>query len=359
MHRTLEVVFRQPLRLLMLIVLLPVVSLALAYLVVPPTYQSTATLWALSSYGISGTTNVGTGQPTTAAQTQTTALSELLQTRSFALAVAHETDVAATLNLDQRVRSDPHLLDDALFDEISHNVAVEALGSDLFEVSYANRDPQMARRVVETIVFNYGLQSTGLITLVNQSLLRNYQKQLIIAQQNANAAVAAESAYLAAHPKLTQNPNLTPSQLLTDPNYALLDQQRVQAQATLGNIESSIGSLNQTISNQGTSTDSLFKVIDAPQVAHRPVSRLRLYLIVGGVGLAVAMLGCAFYIVISARRDHGVYTVRDLQKVTALPVVMQLPHLTSATVPLLIEESVYADTTLGRRGTDRANDQLW
>src|SRR5260370_25598287 len=102
MHRTIEVVFSQPLRLLMLIVLLPVVSLALAYLVVPPTYQSTATLWALSSYGISGTTNVGTGQPTTAAQTQTTALSELLQTRSFALAVPHETGVAAPLNLYHR-----------------------------------------------------------------------------------------------------------------------------------------------------------------------------------------------------------------------------------------------------------------
>lgn len=358
MGRTLEAIFRRPLRLLMLIVLLPVVSLALAYFIVPRTYQSTAILWALSPYEIVGTTNVGTVTPTTAAQSQAAVLSELLHTRSFALTVAHETGVAATLNLDQSVRSDPYRLDDALFDEISHYVAVDALGSDLFEISYANRDPEVARRVVESVVFNYSLQSTGLIAAVDQSLLRNYQKPLAIAQQNANAAVAAESAYLLTHPKLTQNPNLTPSQLLTDPNYGLLDQQRVQAQTTLGNIENNIANLNQAISNQGTSTDSLFKVIDNPQVAHRPVSRLKPFLISGGIGLGVALLACALYIIILVYRDRGVYTVRDLQKVTALPIVMQLPQLSSVTMSLLIEESVYTGTLLGKRGTGRAKGQL-
>jgi len=68
------------------------------------------------------------------------------------------------------------------------------------------------------------------------------------------------------------------------------------------------------------------------------------------------MLGCAFYIVISARRDHGVYTDRDLQKVTDLPVVMQLPRLTSSTMPLLVEESVLPMT--GRRGAGRTTGQL-
>ncbi len=358
MSRTLEAIFHRPLRLLMLIVLLPVVSLALAYVVVPSTYQSTAILWALSPYQISGTTNVGTGQFTTAAQTQATALSELLQTRSFALTIAHETGVAATLNLDQSVRSDAYRLDEALIKEISHNVAVDALGSDLLEISYANRDPEVARRVVASVVFNYSLQSTGFVAAVDQSLLRNYQKQLAIAQQNANAAVAAESAYLLTHPKLTQNPNLTPSQLLTDPNYALLDQQRVLAQTTLGTIENNIANLNQTISNQGTSTDSLFKVIDYPQVAHQPVSRLKPFLISGGIGLGVALLACALYIIILVRRDRGVYTVRDLQKVTALPVVMQLPQLASVTMSLLIEEPVYTGTMLGRRGTGRTKGQL-
>src|SRR5260370_34847675 len=128
MSRTLEAIFRRPLPLLMLIVLLPVVSLALAYFVVPRTYQSTATLWALSRYEITGMNNVGTDQPTTAAQTQEAALSDLLQTRSFALTVAHETAVAATLDLDPSVRSDPHMLDDALFDEISRNVVVDTQG---------------------------------------------------------------------------------------------------------------------------------------------------------------------------------------------------------------------------------------
>ena len=56
------------------------------------------------------------------------------------------------------MRSDPHLLDDALFDEISHNVAVDTPSNDLFEISYANRDPEVARRIVESVVFNYSLK---------------------------------------------------------------------------------------------------------------------------------------------------------------------------------------------------------
>src|SRR5260370_26925821 len=107
----------------------------------------------------------------------------------------------------------------------------------------------------------------------------------------------------------------------------MLDQQRLQAQSTLQEIENNITNLNQAMMNQATSTDNLFKVLDAPQVAHRPVSRLKLFLISGGGGLGVALLACALYIIILVRRDRGVYTLRDLQKVTALPVVMQIPDL--------------------------------
>jgi len=340
----------------MLIMLLPAMSIALVYFVAARTYQSTAELWALNRFAIIGTTSGGSDQLATAAQTLAADLSELLQMRSFALTVAHETAVAGTLNLDSSARSAPQMLDDALFGEISRNVTVNAQGDSLFEISYANRDPRVAQHVVEAIVKTYGSQGTDLSVLVDQRLLESYQKQLAIAEQDANAAVAAESTYLLEHPKLSQNPNVTPSQLLTDPNYALLDQKRVQAQSILQNLENNIATLKQTISDQSVSSNSLFEVIDAPKVASRPVSRLKLLLIAGGIGLAVAMLGCAFYIVISARRDHGVYTDRDLQKVTDLPVAMQLPRLTSSTMPLLVEESVLPMT--GRRGAGRTTGQL-
>jgi len=356
MGRTLEAIFRRPVRLLMLIVLLPVISVALTYFVVPRTYQSTAALWALRPYETIGTTSVGIDQLTTPAQTQATALSELLQSRTFALTVAHENDIASTLDLAPNVRSDPQLLDDALFDEISHNVVVEAQGDSLFKVSYVNRDPQVAREIVLAVIKNYGLQSVALSVSVDQHLLVSYQKQLAIARKNANAAVTAESAYLQAHPELTQNLNLTPSQLLTDPHYALLDQLRVQAQSVLQNIASNIVMLNQTISLQDMSPDSLYKVLDAPKVASRPVSRLRQYLIAGGVGLGVAILTCALYIVVLVRRDRGVHTIGDLEQVTALPVMLQLPYVKTATMSLVMKESVYSGAILGR-GRDRANER--
>lgn len=330
LYRTLEAIFRRPWRLLMLIVLPPLMAIALVYVIVPRTYQSTAVLWALSPFELAPTTNTGVGQqPVTAAQTQAAALSELLQTRSFSLTIAHETGVAVTLDLDQSVRSNPRLLDDALFNEISNNVVVSVLGNDVLGISYANRDPKMAQRVVQTVISNYGLQITSLVGSVNQSLLMNYQRQLATAQKNADAAVEAEAAYLQAHPSLTQNPNVTPSQLLTDPGYALLDQQRVQAQTILENIENNIATLNQTISNQGTSSDSFYKVIDYPQIADRSVSRLKLYLASGVIGLVVALLAGALYVIVLLRHDRGVYTLRDVQKVTALPLVMLVPYLST------------------------------
>ena len=358
MIRTLEAIFRRPLRLLMLLVLPLVISVTLAYFVVPHTYQSTAVLWALSRYQIIGAISGANDLIPTASQTQTSVLYQLLQTRTFVLTVAQETDVASTLELDPSVRSDPQMLDDALFAELSHNVVTTDIGDNLFSISYTSTDPEVAQQVVGAVVKNFGLQSIAISVALDQRLLENSQSQLLIAQQDANAAVAAESDYLLAHSKLTQNPNGTSSQLLTDPHYALLDQQRVQAQSVLQNLENNIATLKQAIGTQGLSADSFFKVIDAPTLASRPVSRLKQLLVAGGIGLGVAMLGCALYIIILVRRDRGVYTVGDLQKVTTSTMLMQLPRLASATMPLLVEESVYYGAMSGR-GRGGTNGQLY
>jgi hypothetical protein len=327
MYRTLEAIFRKPLQLLILIVLLPALGVAIAY-VLPRSYQSTAALWALHRYIVIGATGPESDLQSTPAQTQATALIELLQTRTFVLPIAHETNLASTLNLSSSVLANPEQLDDALFNEISQKVVVASQGYNLFEVSYTNPDPQVAQQVVKGVIKSYASLSIAFSNAEAHLLLASYQAQLATAQQNVDAAVTAETRYAAAHPA---------NRLANDPQYALLDAQRLQAQAIVQSIQGEITTVNQAISTQGTSADSLFQVIDAPALPDRAVSRLRLYLTSGGIGLGVAMLAYVLYIAILVRRNRAIYTPLDLEKVVSVPVVMQLPHLSAQTVPLLIE----------------------
>jgi hypothetical protein len=342
-YRTLEAFSRQPLRLLTLVVLLPLLSVIVVYFFVPRTYQSTAALWALRRYEIIGATGPESDLTSTPAQTQATALSELLQTRSFALAVAHAVNLAPTLNLTSDVLANTQKLDDALFTEISKNVTVTPQGYNLFGVGYANSNPRVAQQVVELVITNFGYQSIGISVSEGQYILANDQRELANALKEANVAAAAEAQYIAAHP------HLTPQDLANDPQFALLHAQRQQAQSNVQNIQQNIATVSQAISSQGTSADNLFKTVDAPNIPTQPVSRLKLYLLSGGTGLGVAILACMLYIVIVVRRDRSLHTTHDLQKITTVPILMQSPYLAPSVVPLLVKESGQSRVLLRER----------
>jgi len=329
MRRTLEAIFRHPLRLLILIVLLPIIGVGVAYFVVSKTYQSTASLWALHRYEIIGSTGSESNTLATPAETQATALTELLQTRTFSLSVVKGIDIAPTLNLSSSVMANPKQLQDALFDEISKKVVVTSGGYNLFEISYTNRNPRVAQQVVRAVVQFYGSQSLGLSVVEGQNLLASYQIQLQNAQQQTDNAVTAEAQYVASHPALTPNTELS------DPQYKQLDANRVQTQALVQNIQNTMNTIQQAISAQGKAANSLYEVIDAPQIPTTAQSRSKDYMIGGGVGLAIALLADIIYLIILIRRDRAIYSAEDLQNVTAFPIVMQLPTLTPATVSLL------------------------
>jgi uncharacterized protein involved in exopolysaccharide biosynthesis len=335
MSRTLEVIFRKLLALLALIILLPLVSVAVAYML-PRSYEVTASLWALRRYVIIGATGPETDITSTPAQTQATALTELLQARSFALSVANATSLPSTL--DRAVQADPQVRDDTLYAEISTKVKVTAEGYNLFVITYQNKDVVVAQQVVASVIKNYGQQSEGFTVVEGQILLESYQTQLEKAKQDATAATNSEAKYIAQHPKEKQ------ADLVNDPQYAYLHAQTQQAQATLQNIQTEIATLNQQISTQGNASESLFKVMDAPIIPGKPLSRLKTLLFGGGIGLGVALAACALYILIAIRRDRTMYTVNDLRNVSSLPVVLQLPHLRPAAASLLVE----TPTTLGQ-----------
>ena len=278
---------------------------------------------------------------TSPADTQTSALSELLHSRAFALAVAHETQVVSTLHLSPNVLADSQRRDDALFNEISQHVQVTALGNNLFQITYANANPAVAQQIVVAVVKYYAIESQKNSVVVAQQLLHTYDTQYVKAQQDKDAAVVAESTYLNSHPGLT---SAGKSALQADSQYSFLHKQTLQAQTTLDDLHTLITRINEQIADQiilqGNGPDSLFRVIDNPEVANHSVSRTKLFLLAGGIGLGLAILISALYIAILVRRDRGVYTALDLQRVTSVPVIVELPALTSQAASFLIKQSL-------------------
>jgi len=324
-HRTLEAIFRHPVQLLALLILPLALSLAFAYLL-PRSYGSAASLWALRRYEIIGATGPESNLLATPSETQVAVLSELLQSRVFALAVAKSTDLQSTLGLSKNVLSNPQLLDDALLLEVSQHVQVTSGGYNLYEIAYSNRDPRVAQQIVAAVIKEFQLQGQGFSVVEGQHLLEGYQTQLAQAKQDADAAAQAEARYLAAHPAL----NASGSSALNDPQYALLDSKRLQAQAILQNIQSTIASISQQITLQSRGEDTFFRVLDSPIAPDVAVSRTKTFLTIGGAGVGVGLAACVLYILVLVRRDRALYTIRDLQKVSMYPILMQVPQLSPA-----------------------------
>ena len=346
LRRTLEAIFRHPIQLVILLVLLPVVAVAIAYLTIPRTYQATASLWALQRYYVVGATGLESDLNSSPAQTQATALNELLQTHAFTQLVAQSIQIGPTLGLSKN--ADPQLEEEVIFGNLSIHVVATPVEYNLFEISYTSINPQIAQQVVQSVIATFGSQSLILSKIEGQNLIVSYQSQLASEQKDLDKAVSAETQYVHAHS------NLTLVQLTSDPEYSLLDAQRLQSQTNVQNIQGIINNLRASISTQGTGNNTLFQVIDAPLVPDRSVSRTKNYLLAGGGGLAIALLGCVVYLVIAVRRDRGVYSAHELEQLVAFPVIMQLPTLAPATVSLVTTDATPGPALLAS-GKSNAN----
>lgn len=313
-------------RRLVLVLALALVPAALGFgvaLLMPRSYQSTATLWAFTRYQLVGTTATDVNVDATPASSQAAALSELLQSRAFDVLVAQGTDLAKAMGI---TGYDPQEQGDLLTAELSKSVVVAAVGYNLYTVSYTGSGPQVAEEVVKSVVDQYALQSVSLSAVQAKQLLTVYKQELTDAQTKAHDAAQAEQDYLSSHPSL-QGPTLA-----TDPEYNLLHAESQQAQATLSNIQDNIYTLSQQLSSMGQSSTSLFQVLDQPEVPLKGTSRTKLLLLGGVAGLLIGLLACALYVVLLVRADRAVYGKEDLIRITSVPLLLDVPDYATIAV---------------------------
>jgi hypothetical protein len=321
--KLLEAIFRR-FKLLLIMLFVPIIiGLGIGYFF-PLSYQASASLWALQRYEIIGVTGAESDLTATPAQTQTNALLELLQSRSFDITVGNATDLKSTFNPPPL---NTQKLDDAYVTDISKNVQVTSKGTNLYGITYTNNNPRIAAQVLKAVIAQFQLQGEQFSVVEGQRLLQGDEAQLTTIQKDADTATATESSYASSHPTAT---------ITNDPQYALLDGQRLQAQSTLQNMETTIATLKQDIATQNTGGGAFFKTLDAPVQPDQALSRSKNLLTTGGIGLAVGLIACLLYILITVRRDHALYTILDLEKVASYPILMQVPQISKARKELAI-----------------------
>ncbi len=320
MRRALEKFFRYWAQILALLLIPIVVALAIAWKQ-PPQYEASATLWALQRYSIIGATGPESDLTSTPATTQSTAVSELLQSRTFDLAIAKNTNLASTF--DAATRADPNKLDQAIVQELSTKVTTTAVGYNLYQIVYDNKDPKIAQQVVTAIVDQFGVTATGYSIVEAKQLIQAYQAQLGPAQQSAFQASQVAANYLASHPLAATR---------GDPTYSLFLQQELGAQANANTIQSDITQLNLQLANIAGGQSGLYRIIDSPKVSSQPVSPAKTLALGGGIGAGVGLLAAILFFVMVMRRDRSPYSVDDLSRFTELPVALELPLLQPALV---------------------------
>lgn len=316
MTKALEIFFRNKAKLLVLLLLPVLVSGAIVFFL-PRSYVSTARLWALHRYAVLGATGPESDMQSTAAVTQAQALTELLQTESFDLAIANDTDLAKYMKIPA---SDKTRLQDALYTEISSHVTVTAASANLFEITYSNTNPTVAMQVVQAVVEHFGEQSAAHAIAEGKQLMTIYNGQLKTAQQQADDTAQEAAQYYADH-------HLTATTAQNDQQYRLLSSQADRAAADLAAIQNKISDLNQQLDALGTGAEGMYNVIDAPTVPTQPESRTKSLILGGAVGLVIGLLACIGYFLVLVRLDQSIYSLTELPAITDYPVLVQIPRL--------------------------------
>jgi uncharacterized protein involved in exopolysaccharide biosynthesis len=315
--KVIEILFRRKRGLLALLVLPIVVGAAVA-VKLPRQYQASAGLWALRRYEIIGATGPESDLTSTPAVTQASTLGELLQSRSFALAVAYDTDLPKQLAAANPTTQG---LQDALYAEISQHVLATPLGYNRFDITYTNTDPVVALQVVKAVVSQYGKQGSAQSTAEGEQLLNSYERQLKEEQQQAQRATQAATQYVQAN-------SLTPAQAEVDPQYQLLVAHVNEANAVVDTIQNDINTVQQQLATLSTGSFGLYIILDIPVIPKRPVPLTKTLLLAGGIGVAAGLIAAIGYFLILVRLDQTVYSIAEVPADMAHSVLIQIPRIT-------------------------------
>jgi len=259
-------------------------------------YQSDATLWSDSPTSSSAV--FGALPP--AGQDQQL-LNELLTTHYFDMAVAkrspllgylqtHADSASGLGKLTGMLKGKPGLDDRVSAALGASRVTSVAKGPHVLEVSYTAPEPRLAVQTLTAIITEFRRQRASL----RQDALQAAQHQVTAASDALTRARSKLSSYLQAHPSATRS----------DPQLQELATSEREAVGVLSNATDGINEATQAVV-AGESTQTILKVIDAPQVPVAPTSgKKKLVVTTAGGAFAGAVLSALAVMMLTRRRSR-------------------------------------------------------
>lgn len=320
MRRVLDCLFAH--RLLLAIPMVAAVIGTAAFLVVqPPSYDSSATLWA----------NTGNGAQS-AAQTQADVINQYLKQSSFAVAVAQAGPLAAYLDahpgetqgfsprsiLGGGPRGVPSA--DAVRAYLGAHVTVSILGPSELTVTAVGPTPEVAHGTADALIAQLAAGELAAKIAQLQTQLKVYQTQLQEQSALVGSDLTAVRTYQAAHPTSSNSSATT-----TDPQLALLQDRASVDQQTYTQLLAKIEQTESDLALAQQPQLQAFRVVDAPQT---PASRSlfgKQQLLALAAGLLGGLLAVVAVAALLVRLDTTVHGASDVESMLGLRAIGSTP----------------------------------
>jgi hypothetical protein len=246
----------------------------------------------------------------TPASNTAAALTQLLQTESFDVLVAHGSplywnSVALKPNRNASVVTD-----------LSKNVVIVPKGPDLVNISYSSKEPSTGIELLAAILKQAPRQFAELNQHQAASTVAYYTQRRKDAQTRLAHATKALGSYMKKHHLHAAE---MAAQSLYDPAFATLYQ---AVQSTQVDIDNADQQISQATSQSAGNT---FLVYDPPSVVQASLSKKSLALDLA-IGLAVGLLLSGAFIVGTTALDHSLRYAHEVPDLLGVPILASVGY---------------------------------
>jgi uncharacterized protein involved in exopolysaccharide biosynthesis len=327
-RKLLEALFRYKWLILLPPIVIPAVVTPIALATAPVYYESVVGIW------VDQPTYLAVKDPTTQytspAAAQTSALTEMLHTRTFDLDVASRTplaSVASSRGGDARIQD--------LFDK---GILVAPSGSHLVVLKARAPTGQLAAQIAQAVVDAYQdqtssqqLDQSGVAISFYQTQLQSAQDQLSRSSQELSQYATAMGYDGSADATVGPAQNGTLSASALDPKFAQLQSSVNFAQQQVDQARTSLqqAQLASAAAVQGGQVG--FQVIDPPQVPTAPASNSKSVVVFAVASLVVGFGLSGMLLVLLVAGDRSIR--RDADLASSFPVLGVVPQLSMKRAP--------------------------
>jgi uncharacterized protein involved in exopolysaccharide biosynthesis len=334
MLRYLETFYRHRL-LLMGPVALVLVLTGTWVLVQPPTYDATVKLWVQRQTLVA---NPDDNPYLTPAQQQSAVLTELLTTQYFCLKVGNRSPLAESLATGSDQAQGPlqrllgrsssghgltgQALDDAIFQTVSKDVSVLAVGPEVINIDFKGSSPELSAAVGQAVADQFIEETLTSQKAQAQAGQEFYDSQVKQTQSQLSSVQTQIDAYLSSHPDQKSASGQADSNLTQlRKNFDATQQQLNDLQAKLDQSKISLAGLSQP-------SVSGMRVLDKAEVPTKAASMRSVALQGAAVGLSLALLILVGGILLLTLIDSTLRRPDEIERVLDLKPVGSVPRLT-------------------------------